>query len=180
MRLLAIPVLLLSLLAGCFRPAAEDRREGSGHAVLKVLADPSKYNPKMRQVVYVPAYAYVSWGLNEQIANLAATLSIRNVNMQDSIIVHSVRYFNSDGKELRNFVPMLSELGPGATADFVIQRDDNTGGTGANFLVEWSSAADVDEPVIEAVMVGNHGNSDVSFTSIGRVLPKASAKLPIR
>jgi hypothetical protein len=180
MRHFVTPLVLLSLLAGCGRPSAEDRREGSGHAVLKALPDPSKYSPKLRQIVYVPAYAPIYWGFNEQVANLAATLSIRNVNVQDAIVVHSVRYFDSDGKELRNFVTTPSELGPMATADFVIQRDDNTGGTGANFLVEWSSAADVDEPVIEAVMVGQHGNADVSFTGLGRVLPKASAKLPTR
>jgi hypothetical protein len=178
MRYLALA--LLSLLTACNRPAAEDRREGNGHAVLKPLADPTRYSPKVRQVVYVPSYAFIYWGFNEQVANLAATLSIRNVNLRDTIVVHSVRYFDSDGKELRNFVPAPAELGPLATADFVIQRDDNSGGTGASFLVEWSSAGDVDEPVIETVMVGQHGNSDVSITGLGRALPKASAKLPTR
>jgi len=64
-----------------------------------------------------------------------------------------------------------------ATADFVIQRKDKTGGPGANFLVEWSSEEDVDEPVIEAVMIGQHGNAGISFTGAGRTLPKASAEL---
>jgi hypothetical protein len=63
-----------------------------------------------------------------------------------------------------------------ATADFVIQRRDTSGGTGASFLVEWSAAQDdVDEPLVEAVMVGQHGNAGISFSGMGRALPNASA-----
>jgi hypothetical protein len=95
-------------------------------------------------------------------------------------VVHSAKYYDSDGKQIRDFVTAPSELGPLATADFVIPRLDTRGGPGANFLVEWSSASDVDEPVIEAVMVGQNGNAGISFTGLGRALPKASAKLPNR
>jgi hypothetical protein len=178
MRFWSVMAIVLTL-AGCGSAPVAEIKEGSGHAVLKALADPSKYLPKIRQVVYVPAYSSIYWGFNEQVADLAITLSIRNVNSQDAIVVHSAKYFDSDGKEIRNFVPTPSELGPLQTADFVIQRSDKSGGPGANFLVEWSAAADVDEPVIEAVMVGQHGNADVSFTGLGRALPKASAKLTI-
>ncbi len=126
-------------------------------------------------MVYVPAYSAIYWGFDEQVAELAITLSIRNVNPQDAIVIHSAKYFDTDGKEIRNFVGSASLLGPLATADFVIPRADTAGGPGANFLVEWSSANDVDEPVIEAVMTGQHGNAGVSFTGVGRALPKASA-----
>ncbi len=173
-------VLLFSLLlAGCAAPPATEHKEGSGHVVLKALSN-ATYTPKTRQLVYVPAYSAIYWGFDEQLAELAVTLSIRNVNAKDPIVVHSAKYFDSDGKEVREFVAAPSELGPLATADFVIQRRDTSGGPGANFLVEWSSASDVDEPVIEAVMVGQHGNAGVSFVGLGRALPKASAKLPTR
>ena len=44
------------------------------------------------------------------------------------------------------------------------------GGPGANFLVRWSGPVGVDEPLIEAVMVGRSANAGVSFTSVGRVV----------
>ena len=169
---------LLLLLAGCSQTPVTEHKEGSGHVVLKPLT--AGYEPKVRQLVYVPAYSAIYWGFDEQVAELAVTLSIRNVNPKDSIVVQSAKYFDSEGKEIREFVTSPSSLGPLATADFVIPRRDTSGGTGANFLVEWSSATDVDQPVIEAVMTGQHGNAGVSFTSTGRALPKASAKLPLR
>jgi hypothetical protein len=177
-KLLTIGVVLL--LAGCSTPPATETKEGSGHVVLKALPDAANYVPKIRQLVYVPAYAGIYWGFDQQVAELAVTLSIRNVNTQDPIVVHSAKYFDSDGKQLRDFVTTPSELSPLATADFVIQRRDSSGGPGANFLVEWSASTDVDEPVVEAVMVGQHANAGISFSGVGRPLPKASAKLPTR
>jgi len=161
---------------GCSSSPEARVMEGSGHEVLKALTGPVDV-PKIHQLVYVPAYSEIYWGFDRQIADLAVTLSIRNVNAKVPIVVHSAKYFNSDGKEVQELVPVASQLGPLASADFVIQRRDSSGGTGANFLVEWSSSKDVDEPVIEAVMLGQHGNAGISFTGMGRVLPKASAEL---
>jgi hypothetical protein len=141
---------------------------------LKALPDAANYVPRVRQTIYVPAYSAIYWGFDQQVAELAVTLSIRNVNSKQLIVIHSAKYFGSSGEELRNFVASPSQLDPMATADFVIQRRDTTGGTSASFLVEWSSAQDVDEPVVEAVMVGQHGNAGISFTGAGRPLPKAS------
>lgn len=173
---LGLSVLLLSALvtAGCQKPAA-NHHEGSGYAALKPLTDAALEPQSLRQLVYVPVYSSIYWGFDQQTIDLAATLSIRNVSLKQSLVVRSVKYFDSSGREIRQYVPQPSVLAPMATADFVIQRRDTAGGPGANFLVEWSSPVDVDEPVIEAVMVGQHGNAGISFASPGRVLPKASA-----
>ena len=68
------------------------------------------------------------------------------------------------------YVKAPAELGPLSSADFVIQRVDTSGRPGANFLVQWVGPADVDEPLIEAVMIGQSGNAGISFTSSGRVI----------
>jgi hypothetical protein len=172
----AIACLLLFTVA-CGTPPPTEKKEGSGHVVLKPLADPAGYVARARQLIYVPAYSSIYWGFDQQVAELAITLSIRNVNLKQPIVIHSAKYYGSDGDLIRDLVPSASELGPLATADFVVQRRDTTGGTGASFLVEWSSAVEVDDPVIEAVMVGQHGNAGISFTTTGRVLQKASAGL---
>jgi Protein of unknown function (DUF3124) len=168
------------LLAGC-QQAPVPRQEGSGYSALKPLADDALEPQRIRQLVYVPVYSSIYWGFDQQTIDLAATLSIRNVSLKQPLVVRSVKYFDSSGREIREYVSKPSGLAPMATADFVIQRRDTAGGPGANFLVEWSSPVDVDEPVIEAVMVGQHGNAGISFASPGRVLPKASAALtPLR
>ncbi len=164
---------MLAILSACSTPP-EEHREGTGPVVLRALPNAASYAPQVRQVVYVPAYSAIYWGFDQQLAELAVTLSIRNVSSKQPIVVHSAKYFGSGGEEIRNFVTSAGELAPMATADFVIQRRDTTGGTGASFLVEWSSAQDVDAPVIEAVMVGQHGNAGISFTGSGRPLPNAS------
>lgn len=161
-------------LSGCTRHE-ELVLEGSGHTVLSPVGPSGQ--PRLRhQVVYVPVYSSIYWGFDRQLTDLAATLSIRNV-ADNPIIVHAVKYYDSHGKLVRQYINAPGVLGPLATADFVIQRRDTAGGPGANFLVEWSSAGDVDDPVIEAVMIGQHGNAGISFTSLGRPLPKASAAL---
>lgn len=150
--------------------------EGSGHSVLSPLGASVQVEHRP-QVVYVPVYSSIYWGFDRQLTELAATLSIRNVSEKAPIVVHAVKYYDSHGKLVRAYITEPGLLGPLATADFVIQRRDTAGGPGANFLVEWSSTEDVDDPVIEAVMIGQHGNAGISFTSLGRPLPKASAAL---
>ena len=62
------------------------------------------------------------------------------------------------------------------SVEFVIQRSDTVGGPGANFLVHWHAAATVDEPLIEAIMVGQAGNAGVSFSSRGRTLTSSAER----
>jgi hypothetical protein len=165
-------------LAGCAAAPDHNRREGSGHVVLTPLPANALPSAAQRRLVYVPVYSSVYLAFDQQIVELGVTLSIRNVSPQHPLVIHSVKYFDSAGRLLREYVPQPASLAPMATADFVIQRRDTSGGPGANFLVDWSSAADVDEPVIESVMIGQHGNAGISFTSPGRPLPKASAAQP--
>ena len=171
-------LLLMALgLAACNRAPQVNQNEGSGQIILKPLAGPALPPSRLRQIVYVPVYSSIYWGFDQQMIELAATLSIRNVSVRDALVVHSVMYYDSQGQATRQYVPKPATLAPMAAADFVIQRRDTAGGPGASFLVDWSSAADVDEPVIEAVMIGQQGNAGISFTSVGRALPKASAEL---
>ncbi len=101
---------------------------------------------------------------------LAATVSIRNVSLRFPLVLESVRYYDSAGKQVRDYLSTPSELGSLATVEFVIQQRDTTGGPGANFLVRWAGSPYMDEPLIEAVMVGQTGNVGISFTSSGRVV----------
>jgi hypothetical protein len=81
-----------------------------------------------------------------------------------------VRYYDFSGKQVREYISMPSELEPLATVEFVITKNDTTGGPGSKFLVRWAGPPEMNEPLIDAIMVGRSGNAMVSFTSTGRTL----------
>jgi len=122
--------------------------------------------------VYVPVYSslYLGLDMKRQMVELTATVSVRNVSAVHPIVLEWVRYYDSTGKRVRNYLQTPSSLPPLGSVEFVIQRSDTTGGPGANFLIHWKGPEAVDEPLIEAVMLGQSGSAGISFTSAGRVV----------
>ena len=168
---LTLAGLLLLLCGACTRPPSE-----ASHTPPPKVASPMRMvgaapaNPTMRQTLYVPVYSSIHWGLDQRLINLAATLSVRNVSRKHPIYLTKVEYYDSAGKKLRDYLKGTGELGPLATTEFVVEQRDVTGGPGANFLVEWTSAATIDTPVVESVMIGQLGAAGISFTSPAKVL----------
>jgi hypothetical protein len=101
---------------------------------------------------------------------LAVTLSIRNVDFKQSIILTSVDYYGTKGELIKKYLKEPIVLGPFETTRYVIPRDDKSGGSGANFLVEWKSGKSVNPPIVESVMIGAEGQQGISFTSRGQVI----------
>jgi hypothetical protein len=122
--------------------------------------------------VYVPVYSNLYLGLDvrRKMVELTATVSVRNVSVTHPIVLEWVRYYDSTGKLVRDYLEKPSSLPPLGSVEFVIQRSDTTGGPGANFLIRWKGPAPVDHPLFEAVMLGQSGNAGISFTSAGRVV----------
>jgi len=156
---------------GCSGERSDSSGEGSAAVHLKPRLTPIP-EPAVRRTVYVPVYSSIYLGLDirKDIIDLTSTVSIRNVSAQYPVILNFVRYYDSGGRLVREYLKEPAELGPLATVDYVIQRLDTAGGPGANFLIQWTGQSDVDEPLIEAVMIGQAGNAGISFTSTGRVI----------
>ena len=126
------------------------------------------------QVVYVPVYSHV-YARGGRPFLLETTLSIRNVNPDHPITVVSVRYYDTAGKLVKQYLSEPLGLAPLATTEFVVEQRDSSGGSGANFLVEWVADREVHEPIIEAVMVGFDATRSVSFVCPGRVIEEKHA-----
>ncbi|GAB4369749.1 MAG: DUF3124 domain-containing protein [Elainellaceae cyanobacterium] len=122
------------------------------------------------QTVYVPAYSHIYMWNQNQTMNLSATLSVRNTDMTNPIIIASVNYHDSDGQLVRQYLDQAIELGSLASTTFVVDREDTSGGFGAAFIVEWVTQTEVSLPVIEAIMINTSGNQGISFVSPGRVI----------
>ena len=126
-------------------------------------------------IVYVPVYSSLYLGVSTRTptVDLAATVSVRNTSSVHPITLQWVRYYDSSGKKVRDYLDKPSALPPLGAVEFVIQRADTVGGPGANFLIRWDGPADVDAPVIEAVMFGQSAGAGVSFTSRGQIVKSA-------
>ncbi len=115
---------------------------------------------------YVPAYSHVysKGGLPHLIE---VTLSIHNTDPKQTAIVTRADYYDTKGKLLRRYVTSPQQLAPFETKAFVVEQADYKGGSGSNFVVEWSADAPISVPVIEAVMVGVDPKYQVSFVRSG-------------
>ena len=135
----------------------------------KPSVSPETFKDATGQTIYVPAYSHVYYGDGKEYL-LAITLSIRNTSLTDSISVTSVRYYDSKGKLVKEYSQKNLQIPPMATAEFLVKEQDKSGGSGANFIVEWTAQKDVSEPVVEAVMISTAFQQGISFISPGRVI----------
>lgn len=149
------------------------------YAGLQVQADQSATNPSESteengasrgELVYVPIYSSIYYENGKRTLELAATLAIHNIDPDHSITVTRADYFNAEGKLIKRYLEKPIILGPLQTTNIVINRTDTTGGTGANFLVDWNSKGLVASPLIEAVMANASSNLGIAFTSTGKVV----------
>jgi len=146
---------LLIFLAGMMAPvdiSAEDIKLSSG------------------QTVYVSIYSHIYSGLKARPFDLAAILSIRNTNPNNSITLTSVKYYDSDGKLLKEYLSDPLQLKALVSTRYIITEGDKAGGSGANFIVVWKSDRKLNPPIIEAVMIGTHSGQGISFVSRGQVI----------
>ncbi len=122
------------------------------------------------QTVYVPAYSHIYSGDTEYKFMLAVTLSIRNTDPKNALTILSVTYFDTNGKLIKKYLDKPISLGPMASTRFVVKESDESGGSGANFIVTWKADQAVHSPIIESIMIGTRSQQGISFTSRGQVL----------
>lgn len=170
--LVASTVLFGSLaVTACNRPGAPAASADSAAGRLQPVTN-APAAADVRRTVYVPIYSslYLGRDIKNDMVQLTATLSVRNVSGRFPVVIESVRYYDSHGRLVREHLPQPARLAALASVEFVVKEADTVGGPGANFLVRWSAPAGVDEPLIEAVMLGRSANAGISFTSAGRVI----------
>ena len=146
---------LLIFLAGILAPvnvSAEDINLSSG------------------QTVYVSIYSHIYSGLKARPFDLAAILSIRNTDINQPVTIVSAKYYDTDGKLLKEYLNEPLQLNALASTRYIIKEGDKAGGSGANFIVKWKSEKKVNPPIIEAVMIGTHSGQGISFVSKGQVI----------
>lgn len=116
---------------------------------------------------YLSIYSEI-YDRNVQITHpLTATVSMRNKSSTDSVYIHRADYYSTDGRLIRTYFDHPIFIRPLETIEIVIDQSDKEGGTGANFIFEWSAKKGALEPFFEAVMISTTGQQGISFTTQG-------------
>ncbi|MBS2008939.1 MAG: DUF3124 domain-containing protein [Cyanobacteria bacterium SZAS TMP-1] len=175
--ILALCLLILTSCAADTQPKIAPLESLQAH--LQPFAAPAGFTPKISETVYVPVYSHIYHEDSTRATLLTGTLSIRNTDFKNGIILKSIAYYSTEGKLLSELCPRPLTLGPMASAEIVVPRTNTQGGSGANFVVQWMSEKPVSEPLVEAVMISSSSAQSVSFVSRGQVIARSDgAKTP--
>lgn len=125
------------------------------------------------QTLYLSIYSHLLYG-NPNIVNkisqypLSALISLRNTDPRQPIRLLSARYYDTKGKLLREFLPQPVVLPPLGTQELFVERNDMSGGSGANFIVSWEAEQPVNPLLVEALHADISGNRTLSFITTAR------------
>ncbi|MCA9943793.1 MAG: DUF3124 domain-containing protein [Anaerolineales bacterium] len=159
-------ILLIALLSvGCTSPDESGSAQSPNEASIQL----SDLDVTTGQTIYVPAYSemYIARG---RTLDLAVTLTVHNTDFEHPIILTSVRYYDTQGQMLGEYLTEPRQLAPLASTDFFVDANEQSGGLGTNFIVEWVAEQPVFEPIIEAIMLNTSNNQGISLTTPGRVI----------
>lgn len=119
------------------------------------------------QALYLPIYSHMYYG-NRFAASqtpktlLSALVSIRNTDAKRTIRITVAKYYDTNGRFLRDYLASPVVLAPFGTTELFIEQHDESGGSGANFLIHWESDEPVNPPLIQAI----HANMDSGKATI--------------
>jgi hypothetical protein len=109
------------------------------------------------QSLYLPIYSHLYHGdVHPRTGKPSETLvsthvSIRNTDPRLPLKVISARYYNTEGKLLREFLPQPQTVPPLGTYELYVPRSDSSGGSGANFIIDWTAERAINPPLVEAL-----------------------------
>ncbi len=125
------------------------------------------------QVIYLPIYSHIYYGdldkdglPSEKL--LSAHVSIRNTDPRGSIRVLYARYYDTNGKLVKDFIKTPKVIPAMGTAELFVPRADASGGSGANFVIAWKADGVVNPPLVEAIHATIEMSRTLTFTTQGR------------
>ncbi len=116
---------------------------------------------------YLSSYSQIYTETEHRTFDLTGTISIRNINLRDSIYIRSASYYGTDGDLVRTYFSDPIFLRPLETVEIIIESEDREGGTGDNFYFEWSVPAGLHEPLFEGIFISTYGQQGISFATRG-------------
>ena len=128
------------------------------------------------QLLYLPIYSHIWHGEMDKKGQPTKTLvsvsvSLRNTDPVKSIRVDSAQYYDTDGKKLREYLSAPKTIGPMGTYEIFVPRSDDTGGSGANFVISWKTDTPASPPIVEGFHANLPVGRSIAFTTSARPIP---------
>ncbi|WP_417444984.1 DUF3124 domain-containing protein [Joostella sp.] len=128
-----------------------------------IPAKDSLINGQTYLSIYSQIYSYTLHGKHD----LTTTVSIRNTSDKDTIYIKKADYYDHKGELIRSYMKSPVYMAPLETLEIVIAKDDNHGGSGANFIFDWAAPKDSSIPHFEGIMISTAGQQGLSFSTQG-------------
>ncbi len=161
-----ILISLVFLLIGCKETTPNDEISipQEDNLVIKRAKKTDSLYPTKK--VYVPVYANIYQSTRNTRTSLTSTLSIHNTSETDTLFISRIDYYNTEGKLIYKYLDSPIYLDTFETIEYVVDEQDNSGGSGANFVIEWYGDEKLN-PLFQAIMIGGLANKSFSFTTEG-------------
>lgn len=130
------------------------------------------------QSLYLAIYSHLYHGdVHPKTGKPSETLvsthvSIRNTDPAVPMKVTSARYYNTEGKLLREFLPRPQAIPPLGTFELYVPRSDSSGGSGANFIIDWTAEKPINPPIVEALHADIREARTLLFVTTARPIQK--------
>ena len=144
------------------------KRSHPSHAYNYVDIDTSSL--QYLETDYVPIYSDIYYSNGTKRYPLTATISIRNISFIDSAYLLSAVYYDSYGNRLKDYVDSTFLISPLESIEFVVEAEEDIGGAGANFIIEWGATNCSNQLFIQSIMIGTYEQQGISFTSEAKVI----------
>lgn len=164
-----IPILLSFLILwGCEEP----------EPAIQINNDPIKWSKRAYKgelgdslvsgKTYLSVYPLIYNVSEYRTSRPTSTVSLRNPNEADSLIVTSAKFFNTEGDPIRTYFDYPIYIAPMETVQIVIAQKDIEGGPGANFIFTWKIKEGINKPIFDAVMITTVGGLGWAFSTDGK------------
>ena len=165
-------IAVLTLLSGCDQSMQDpnvmlSERHKDPIKELEMTSKVDRSQFRYKQTFYVPIYSDIYTDRDNRKVLLSATLSVRNTTLKKSLYINKIDYYDTDGNFVKPYIKSTIELPPMATLNYIVEKEEDKGGSGANFIIEVEGIDDTVRPVIEAVMIGNFSNKGFAFSTQG-------------
>ncbi len=127
------------------------------------------------QTLYLPVYSKI-WHGDRVVQGtypidslVSALISIRNTSLKTPIKIVSARYYNTEGKLLKEYLTKPGAISPMGTLELFVERKESEGGSGANFIIQWETSTPTNPPIVEAIHADiRSGQQGIVFTTTAR------------
>lgn len=121
---------------------------------------------------YLPVYSDIYHQDGTRRYPMTITVSIRNTSLVDSAYILLTEYHDSYGKLLHSYIDSTILLSPLESIEFVVEEKENSGGAGANFIIQWAAPNYSDQLLIQSVMISTSGQQGISYLTEAKVIDR--------